>query len=289
MVQVNYTEAKFDVALDAGDGWSQTFAVTINGAAASFTGATVTCTLTSMTGGSTGVTVTPVVSTNTITLALTGANTTTLAPFKVVTYTLQVTPSGGQRRTYVSGFIYVYPVNSGILPTTPGGTVSLSILTAGSQTIAITAYLYGATGISIVTSGTRPGSPFTGQQIYETDTLRYLVWDGTAWQIVYGTTPWITVGAFLNSWVNFGGTEQVAQYRKVNDIVYLRGAIKSGTLTLPAFTLPAGFRPPASLAFAASSAGAFGNMSVATNGDVTPANGSTVSFNLNNAIFSITA
>jgi len=33
----------------------------------------------------------------------------------------------------------------------------------------------------IVTSSTRPSSPFVGQSIYETDTKRYRTWDGTTW------------------------------------------------------------------------------------------------------------
>jgi hypothetical protein len=97
-----------------------------------------------------------------------------------------------------------------------------------------------------------------------------------------------TAATLTGGWVNFGGTEQNAQYRKLGDLVQLRGAIKSGTVGTAAFNLPAGFRPPANVAFAVSSAGAFGNLAVGANGDVTPANGSTGSFNLSVA-FSITA
>lgn len=42
---------------------------------------------------------------------------------------------------------------------------------------------------SIVTSATRPASPFTNQFIYETDTRRIRVWDGTYWRIVGGEYP----------------------------------------------------------------------------------------------------
>jgi hypothetical protein len=38
-----------------------------------------------------------------------------------------------------------------------------------------------AVGASVVTSGTRPASPFTGQVIYETDTESTFVWTGSAW------------------------------------------------------------------------------------------------------------
>jgi hypothetical protein len=43
-----------------------------------------------------------------------------------------------------------------------------------------------AAGFSIVTSATRPASPWAGQIIYETDTESSFVWDGSAWQGVGG-------------------------------------------------------------------------------------------------------
>jgi hypothetical protein len=39
-----------------------------------------------------------------------------------------------------------------------------------------------AVGFAIVTSTTRPSSPWTGQSIFETDTGSAFVWDGSAWQ-----------------------------------------------------------------------------------------------------------
>lgn len=39
----------------------------------------------------------------------------------------------------------------------------------------------GVAGIEVVTSGTRPGSPYNGQVIYETDTDRFFNWDGVSW------------------------------------------------------------------------------------------------------------
>ncbi len=39
----------------------------------------------------------------------------------------------------------------------------------------------GTTGTIICTSSTRPASPVEGQTIYETDTDRQLVWNGSAW------------------------------------------------------------------------------------------------------------
>lgn len=51
----------------------------------------------------------------------------------------------------------------------------------------------------------------------------------------------------LNSWVNFGSTFDTAAYRKIGEVVYVRGLIKSGTTTsgTTIFTLPSGYRPSA--------------------------------------------
>jgi hypothetical protein len=43
-----------------------------------------------------------------------------------------------------------------------------------------------AVGAAVVTSATRPASPWTGQIIYETDTLSARIWNGTAWVGVGG-------------------------------------------------------------------------------------------------------
>jgi len=40
--------------------------------------------------------------------------------------------------------------------------------------------------VLIVTSSTRPGSPSSGQVIYETDTTLYFGWNGTAWAPIGG-------------------------------------------------------------------------------------------------------
>jgi hypothetical protein len=65
-------------------------------------------------------------------------------------------------------------------------------------------------GAFVCTSGTRPGSPYNGQFIRETDTGKLMLWDGTAWrQVLYNTAAWTnplsvsggdvtaTAGAFL--------------------------------------------------------------------------------------------
>lgn len=100
-------------------------------------------------------------------------------------------------------------------------------------------------------------------------------------------TAWVGV-TFTNSWVNFGGAIQVCQYRKTGDVVQVRGAMKSGTMSAIAFTLPSGFRPPASIAFACYSNVAFGGFIIDNTGQLSPVAGSNVSFYVT-CEFSVTA
>jgi hypothetical protein len=62
-------------------------------------------------------------------------------------------------------------------------------------------------------------------------------------------TGWITVTSFSNSWASYGSGFE-PQYRKVGGIVYVQGTLASGTVgNVPAFTLPAGYRPSQLLNF----------------------------------------
>lgn len=49
--------------------------------------------------------------------------------------------------------------------------------------------------------------------------------------------------AFENSWINYGGAEQVASFYKWGDRVYLAGMVTGGTVPATIFTLPVGYRP----------------------------------------------
>jgi hypothetical protein len=80
--------------------------------------------------------------------------------------------------------------------------------------------------------------------------------------------PTWTAPALLHSWVNYGGGTETAGYTKVGGVVYLRGLVKSGVLTLPIFTLPAGYRPAGEKDFIVFSNGAAGYVYALNNGDV---------------------
>jgi hypothetical protein len=58
-----------------------------------------------------------------------------------------------------------------------------------------------------------------------------------------GDTGWIAVSSFANG---FSAVAAVA-YRKINNVVYMRGNVTGGTANAGAFTLPAGYRPAATI------------------------------------------
>lgn len=59
-----------------------------------------------------------------------------------------------------------------------------------------------------------------------------------------GDSGWI-IPTLGNSWTSFdaGAVYAVPQYRLLNGVVWLHGAMKGGTLSTAAFTLPVGMRP----------------------------------------------
>lgn len=78
--------------------------------------------------------------------------------------------------------------------------------------------------------------------------------------VVFLNGAWKTVGAtgqpaFANSWVNYGGANQVMQFRKIGKKVYARGVLKDGTFSATVFTLPSGFRPLSQQVFPGSNGG----------------------------------
>lgn len=92
-------------------------------------------------------------------------------------------------------------------------------------------------------------------------------------------TAWVNVSVFTNSWVAFGGSEQVPRYRKIGDIVHVEGLMKSGT-SGGAFTLPSGFRPLLNVYFTSNANGSFGSFLVTSAGVLQVLNGSNVYYSV---------
>lgn len=100
---------------------------------------------------------------------------------------------------------------------------------------------------------------------------------------------WIAV-TFAGTWANFGGGYNNVQYRKIGDIVYVRGLATGGAAAPSTIcTLPAGFRPPASVLWATSANGGLGIVSVDSAGVVRMLGGaSTTALGLDAIRFSTT-
>lgn len=102
------------------------------------------------------------------------------------------------------------------------------------------------------------------------------------------SVPWISPPG-LNGWNNYGAPWQTCQYRKVGDIVQIRGLVAGGTIGLAVFNLPAGFRPPGQLLWATdTNPNAHGRLEVETGGNVIARTGSNTYFSIN-CQFSTTA
>jgi len=77
---------------------------------------------------------------------------------------------------------------------------------------------------------------------------------------------------FQSSWVNYGGVEESAGYRKYPDgRVRLKGTIKSGSVG-PIFTLPAGYRPPTNRYISIYTQAGYGSITITGPGGVVTAN-----------------
>jgi hypothetical protein len=91
--------------------------------------------------------------------------------------------------------------------------------------------------------------------------------------------------AFENSWVNKGGTNETAAFRKDGEgTVFLKGVITAGTINTAAFTLPAGYRPALGKKFGAwsrsASAAVIAQLNIDGNGVVNPRAGNNDRFSV---------
>jgi hypothetical protein len=105
-----------------------------------------------------------------------------------------------------------------------------------------------------------------------------------------GDVAWINV-TFQNAWVNFGGTWQTVQYRRIGDLVYLRGVAKSGTVGAgtPVFTLPVGYRPIVQQTRMIVSNSLFGRVNIPVSGGCAVVTGSNLSVFFDGIAFPVVA
>ena len=96
-----------------------------------------------------------------------------------------------------------------------------------------------------------------------------------AWTVATLASPWET-------------NMTAPAYRKIGDIVYLRGDARTGAIGSPMFTLPVGFRPPTGLIFSVDSSNLHGRVDVFTNGVVYAQVGGASWTSVNNIQFSVT-
>lgn len=91
---------------------------------------------------------------------------------------------------------------------------------------------------------------------------------------VASDVPWIAP-SMVNSWVNYAGAYELAGYKRVNGVVYLKGLVKDGTYGgATIFTLPAGYRPTKDKIFGCPASGGVLRVDVTSAGAVY-ANGTT--------------
>lgn len=95
-------------------------------------------------------------------------------------------------------------------------------------------YAHSAGGLQVVTSGTRPASAYEGQQVYESDTDRVVLWNGSAWQTSAQLGAWT---AYTPTWVGSTGSHTLGNgtltgsYVQVSKTVHFRVRLTIGSTT----------------------------------------------------------
>jgi hypothetical protein len=190
-----------------------------------------------------------------------------------------------------------------ILGPTNGSGVNFLPRGAGPQGSSVDAWVsvpsgYGSTHLEAIFDGNAQPSSYywdatvTAATSAYLDTMSYFYIEDmgptTSIAVQSLSTPWTSV-TFQGGWYQYPDSQFApVGYRKIGDIVFLRGLTAGGTPTLPVFTLPAGFRPPYTLhvVFASNAAPVYGHMK--SNGEVTPSGGNTGWVDLSSIQFSTT-
>ena len=97
--------------------------------------------------------------------------------------------------------------------------------------------------------------------------------DTTVNSVEIEDSDWLFLGVdtpFNTSWVDYGSSYANPRYRKINNVVYIEGLVKNGTIGQSIFTLPVGYRPYNRIMFATVSNNLFGRLDILSDGLVMP-------------------
>lgn len=127
--------------------------------------------------------------------------------------------------------------------------LALVVVPNSAASVTVTRYeQYIGSRIAPCTSTTRPVSPRRGDQIHETDTGRWLGWDGSAWRVIYNDSGPVVVNGTADPWsVN---VDTVLEHR--SGVVCLRlgafertgGNLPGGTDSRLPVAIPSTYRHP---------------------------------------------
>lgn len=117
------------------------------------------------------------------------------------------------------------------------GLITFENTTTGATNTKKYLRMNGSGGIEIINNA-YTANIFTLEDNGNLTGLNNVTANGTVSATNIGDSGWQTVSSFSNS---YSGTN--VAYRKINNVVYLRGRISGGTANAGAFTLPSGYRP----------------------------------------------
>jgi hypothetical protein len=79
-------------------------------------------------------------------------------------------------------------------------------------------WILDSAGLTVVTSGTRPGTPFLSQTILETDTDRIYYWDGSDWRIIHDPHSIVNIASTVGVNVDSAGTGVYSDWYTIGNV-----------------------------------------------------------------------
>ena len=149
---------------------------------------------------------------------------------------------------------------------------------AGSAALATHAALtaaHGATGTVVGTTNA------------QTLTNKTLTSPAISDPVITGSTGAWTGLSYGSGWTSYGSGYQAGQYKKVGDLVFLRGLVgRTSGVGVTIATLPSGYRPPAQCLYIMNTNTGAGRLDIQTDGQIVATSGGTDWVQLEGFIFS---